>query len=94
VQLVYRLGGISILRDADIQMEKSGLLPVSPGEERAADLIFFGHAKGKITHVGMMIDGELFIHATTHDKPVVQISRLRDAYWQGLYQGARRAAEK
>ncbi len=93
VQLVYRLGGISILRDADIQMEKSGLLPVAPGRERAIDLIFFGRAKDKISHVGMMIDGEMFIHATTHDKPIVQISRLRDATWQGLYQAARRPAE-
>jgi cell wall-associated NlpC family hydrolase len=93
VQLVYRLGGIDILRDADIQFEGSGLLPVPPGEEGAADLVFFGRVKGKITHVGMMIDGESFIHATTHERPVVQVSRLRDAYWQGLYQGARRPAK-
>lgn len=93
VQLVYRLGGISILRDADIQMEKSGLLPVPKGQERAIDLIFFGRALNKISHVGMMIDGEMFIHATTHDRPIVQISRLRDAYWQGLYQAARRPVD-
>lgn len=93
VQLVYRLGGIPILRDADIQMEGSGLLPVAPGQERAVDLVFFGRRKDRISHVGMMIDAEFFIHATTNDRPVVQISRLRDAYWQGLYQAARRPAD-
>ncbi len=87
VQLVYKMGGIPILRDADIQMEKSGLLPVAAGEETAGDLVFFGKTIG---HVGMMINAEEFINATVHEKPVVQISRLKDAYWQGIYQGARR----
>ncbi len=41
----------------------------------------------------MMISGEEFIHATAHDKPVVQISRLEDPYWQAIYQGARRPKE-
>jgi cell wall-associated NlpC family hydrolase len=93
VQLLYRLSGIDILRDADIQMTKSGLVEVPAGQERTRDLIFFGKAKDKIGHVGMMISGEEFIHATTHDKPVVQISRLKDPYWQAIYQGARRPKE-
>ncbi len=66
----------------------SGLMEIPKGQEKAGDLIFFG---GKsITHVGMMINDHEFIHATTHDKPVVQISDLRDAYWQRIYQGCRR----
>jgi len=90
-QLIYKMCGRSILRDADIQFEGSGLEPVAPGDERAGDLVFFGRAKDKISHVGMMISTEEFINATTHEKPVVQISRLKDAYWQHIYQGARRA---
>ena len=93
VQLLYRLSGIDILRDADIQMTKSGLVEVPPGQERARDLIFFGKAKDKIGHVGMMISAEEFIHATTYEKPVVQISRFRDPHWQAIYQGARRPKE-
>jgi len=91
VQLIYKMGGIPILRDADIQFEGSGLAPVPAGDEAAGDLVFFGSAKNKIGHVGMMINREEFINATVHDKPVVQISRLKDAYWQKIYQGARRA---
>ncbi|MGZ7065265.1 MAG: C40 family peptidase [Candidatus Aminicenantales bacterium] len=87
VQLIYKMGGIPILRDADIQFEGSGLVPVTAGDERAGDLVFFGK---NIGHVGMMINAEEFINATVHEKPVVQISRLKDAYWQGIYQGARR----
>ncbi|HEX2695620.1 MAG TPA: NlpC/P60 family protein [Acidobacteriota bacterium] len=92
-QLLYHLSGIAILRDADIQMTKSGLVEVPRGQERTRDLIFFGRALDKISHVGMMIGPDEFIHATTHDKPMVQISNLRDPYWQGLYQAARREKE-
>jgi cell wall-associated NlpC family hydrolase len=91
VQLIYKMGGIPILRDADIQFEGSGLVEVAAGDEAAGDLVFFGSAKNKIGHVGMMIDAEYFINATTHEKPVVRIDRLKDAYWQKIYQGARRA---
>jgi hypothetical protein len=93
VQLLYHLSGIEILRDADIQMIKSGLVEVPRGQERTRDLIFFGRAIDKISHVGMMIGTDEFIHSTTHDKPMVQISNLRDEYWQKLYQAARREKE-
>jgi cell wall-associated NlpC family hydrolase len=87
VQLVYKLSGIPILRDAGIQMTDSGLLEVAGGDERAGDLVFFG--KG-ISHVGMMIDAEYFINATVHETPCVRVDRLKDEYWQKIYQGARR----
>ncbi|MGB9893719.1 MAG: C40 family peptidase [Candidatus Saccharicenans sp.] len=88
VQLIYRLSGVEILRDADIQFAKSGLLEVPKGQEKAGDLVFFG--RKSITHVGLMINEREFIHATTHEKPVVQISNLHDEYWQNIYQGCRR----
>ncbi len=61
VQLVMRLHGIELLRDAYLQGEQGN--PVErPG---AADLVFFGPADGadRITHVGMMLDERRFIHA-------------------------------
>lgn len=87
VQLIYKTGGIPILRDANIQFEGSGLVPVAAGEEMAGDLVFFGK---NISHVGMMIDAENFINATVHETPTVRIDRLKDPYWQKIYQGARR----
>ena len=87
VQLIYKMGGIPILRDADIQYEGSGLVPVEAGQEAAGDLVFFGKSIG---HVGMMINSEEFINATVHETPCVRIDSLKDAYWQAIYQGARR----
>ena len=89
-QLIYKMGGVPILRDADVQFEGSGLSEVPTGEERAGDLVFFGRSPDRIGHVGMMINGEEFINATVHEKPVVQISVLKDPYWRHIYQGARR----
>ena len=87
VQLIYKMNGIPLLRDAEMQFAQIDLIAVPVGEEAAGDLVFF---EKKIGHVGMMINTEEFINATTHEKPIVQISRLKDAYWQKIYQGVRR----
>ncbi len=92
-QLIYKMSGVPILRDADIQMTKSGLAEVPKGQERAGDLIFFGGAIDRISHVGMMIDGEYFINATTYKTPCVRIDRLKEERWTKIYQAARRVAE-
>jgi hypothetical protein len=89
-QLIYKMSGVPILRDADIQMTKSGLAEVPKGQERAGDLIFFGGAIDRISHVGMMIDGEYFINATTYKTPCVRIDRLKEERWTKIYQAARR----
>ncbi len=96
VQLLYRLSGSDILLDAketDLQKTRSRIVEVLPGEEQARDLIFFGKTRDNISHVGMMIGPDEFIHSTTHDRPMVQISNLRDPYWTRLYQAARREKE-
>jgi hypothetical protein len=90
VQLIYKMNGVPILRDADIQMLKSGLVEVPKGSEQAGDLVFFGSAINKIGHVGMMIDGEYFINATTYQTPCVRIDRLKEERWTKIYQAARR----
>jgi cell wall-associated NlpC family hydrolase len=90
VQLVYKMSGLPILRDADIQMTKSGLLEVPKGQEQAGDLIFFGRDIEHISHVGMMIDGQNFINDTTYQTPCVRIDSLKVERWAKLYQAARR----
>jgi cell wall-associated NlpC family hydrolase len=88
VQLVYHLNGVSLLRDSHIQYTQADLTPVDKEDLRAGDLIFFGQTA--ITHVGLYMGNGEFIHSTTHKQPIVQISRLDEAHWTGLYQGARR----
>ena len=40
--------------------------------------------------VGIFSGGGCFIHATTHERPFVQESRLDEEYWARQYRGARR----
>jgi SH3-like domain-containing protein len=88
VQIVYRLNGVSLLRDSAIQYTQPDLAPVEREALQAGDLLFFGQVA--ITHVGLYIGQGEFIHATTHGRPIVQISRLDEPHWTGLFQGARR----
>jgi cell wall-associated NlpC family hydrolase len=88
VQLIYRLQGVSLLRDADIQYTQPGLVPVEKNALLPGDLLFFGQSR--ITHMGLYIGDGRFIHATTHVRPVVQISHLDEPHWTALFQGARR----
>jgi cell wall-associated NlpC family hydrolase len=90
VSLVYRVHGRVLPRDADLQfrdpkaeiVERAGLLP--------GDLVFFGRAADKITHVGLYVGDGRFVNATTYETPVVREDRLDDPHWVALYQGARR----
>jgi len=52
--------------------------------------LYFGSAPEKITHTGMYIGDGQFIHATAHEKPVIQISRLTDPHWSQLLVAIRR----
>ena len=74
VQLVMRLHGVELQRDAGQQAEQGA--PVA--EPDVADLVFFGPADqpDKITHVGMMLDRSRFIHAAGSDR--VRINGLAD----------------
>jgi hypothetical protein len=89
-QMLVRSRGITMPRDADVQAAWEGVESVDRKDLRAGDLLFFGSAADKITHTAMYIgDGE-FIHATTHNHPVVQISRLDDEPWTRILVACRR----
>jgi len=89
-QMLCRWRGMTVPRDADPQMRWEGMAEVRREDLAPGDLLYFGEPGKKITHAGMYIgDGE-FIHATTHLKPVVQISRLDDPHWVRLLRGCRR----
>jgi cell wall-associated NlpC family hydrolase len=88
VSRVYFVNGVDLLRDADMQFDDPRGLPVDKDDLRPGDLLFFG--KESVTHVGLYEGDGRFIHATTHETPVVQESRFADAPWPGLFRGARR----
>ncbi len=62
-QLVFKLNGHKIPRDASEQVELGS--PLSFVEEaEAGDLAFFDNEEGKIVHVGILLDNQSIIHAS------------------------------
>jgi len=62
-QLVYKLNGYKLPRDASQQVELG--YPLSFVEEsETGDLAFFDNEEGNITHVGILLDNQSIIHAS------------------------------
>nr|WP_294937571.1 C40 family peptidase [uncultured Flavobacterium sp.] len=70
-QMVYKLNGHSLLRDASQQATQGEALSFIE-ESEPGDLAFFDNEEGRITHVGIIMDDNYIIHA--HGK--VRIDRL------------------
>ena len=62
-QMIYRLQGISLPRDA-YQQAKVGTTLSFIEESEAGDLAFFDNKEGRITHVGMILKDNHIIHAS------------------------------
>ena len=90
VQMLVRQRGITLPRDASLQVNWSGATKVDRKDLVAGDLLYFGEDLTKVTHTGMYIGNGEFIHDTTHERPMVQISRLDDEPWTKLLVAARR----
>jgi gamma-D-glutamyl-L-lysine dipeptidyl-peptidase len=89
-QMLCRRRGLVIPRDASQQAAWTGAVPVTRGQLRPGDLLYFGASADKITHTGMYIGNGEFIDATPWERPVVQIDRLDDPHWALLFVAARR----
>ncbi|WP_405571539.1 NlpC/P60 family protein [Winogradskyella sp. Asnod2-B02-A] len=70
-QMVYKLNGYKIFRDASEQAKQGEALSFIE-ESEPGDLAFFDNAEGNITHVGIIMEDNYIIHA--HGK--VRIDRL------------------
>ncbi len=62
---VYKLHGITLPRDANMQVFAGREVPVDSSYSalQPGDLLFFGRTRSTITHVGMYIGGYRFIHS-------------------------------
>ena len=89
-QMLVRVRGVTMPRDADKQAAWTGLIPVDRKDLQPGDLLFFGASPRNITHTGMYIGDGQFIQATTNGHPVIQISRLDDQPWTQLLVASRR----
>jgi cell wall-associated NlpC family hydrolase len=70
-QMVYRLNGFKLMRDASEQAKQGDALSFIE-ESTPGDLAFFDNKEGAITHVGIIMENNHIIHA--HGK--VRIDRL------------------
>ena len=62
-QIVFRMAGLRLRRDASQQVEQGDLIYFTE-QSQAADLAFFDNDKGKIVHVGIVMEGGFIIHAS------------------------------
>lgn len=83
-QVLHRMVGIDILRDADMQLDAG--TPVEP-PFKPGDLLFFGSVGGhrKITHVAVSLGGWKVIHSSgprngVYEDDVQAVSWLRDSF--------------
>jgi cell wall-associated NlpC family hydrolase len=79
VQVVYSCCGIQLPRDAYQQAEVGETVDFVETAQ-AGDLAYFDNEEGRITHVGIMLDGEHIIHASGS----VRIDRIDH---EGIYNG-------
>jgi gamma-D-glutamyl-L-lysine dipeptidyl-peptidase len=89
-QMLLRVRGVNMPRDADKQAAWTGVIRVDRKDLQPGDLLFFGASPRNITHTGMYIGDGQFIQATTNGPPVIQISRLDDQPWTQLLVASRR----
>lgn len=95
VQLAYKLSGLQLLRDADIQFADKRFEQVelgknlSEGEFASGDLVAFSRAKdGRVTHIGLALGNGRFIHAS--GKRGVAIDDCESADYGETFVGAAR----
>jgi cell wall-associated NlpC family hydrolase len=83
-QYAYRAAGVRIPRESAEQWRMARR--ASSRHPRPGDMVFFEIRPGAY-HVGLMVDSNHFVHASTSDQRV-RMSDLRSSYWQAHYIGA------
>lgn len=87
VQMLYGQLGVMLPRDSKDQycFERLTTIPVEHSSLHIGDLLFFGRKEAVVTHVGMSLGKERFIHACPQEnRPCIRISSLLDDCWSGL----------
>ena len=83
----YRINGISIPRKTTDQFKLGK--HITRTELNSGDLLFFRTMGRSVSHVGIYLGNDLFIHAPSSRKNI-QIETLNKPYYKKRYLGARR----
>ena len=87
VYYVYKQVGISLNRTSYTQINNG--VSVDSKDLRKGDLVFFNNGGGRISHVGIYIGNNQFVHASSPGTGVI-VSKLFGSYFGSTYVGARR----
>ncbi len=83
----YRLNGLNLPRNSRMQYKAGSY--VAKQNLQQGDLVFFATKGGKrVTHVGMYVGGDNFIHAPRTGK-TVRVASLANSFWKKTYVGGR-----
>lgn len=85
VQYVYRESGIILPRSTVGQFEQGKKIRLA--EAKPGDLVFFKIYNDRISHVGILIQGSVFIHAPSSGKRV-SFADMNLDYWKKSFAGA------
>jgi cell wall-associated NlpC family hydrolase len=84
---VYQLNGLNLPRNSAKQFDEGDI--ISKDSLQKGDLIFFSEkGSNRVSHVGIYIGDDKFIHASSHGKEI-RIDSLSSDYFTRQYIGAR-----
>ena len=87
VWYVFARHGVDVPRTVAAQFKAGS--PVAARALRPGDLVFFDTGGSPVSHVGVVVDGDTFIHAPS-SRGVVRTEHLSAPYWSSRFVGARR----
>jgi peptidoglycan DL-endopeptidase CwlO len=88
-QYVFAQYGIALPRNVREQYREGK--SVRPEELEAGDLVFFTTTDPGVSHVGIAVGGDEFVHAPS-STGVVRVERLSSRYWADRFLDAKRVA--
>ena len=89
VTYVFAQNGLMVPRTVSEQYHAGH--QVTPDQLQPGDLVFFTTLAPGVTHVGIAIGGDEFVHAPS-ERGEVRVERLSSSYWAPRYVGARRVS--
>jgi cell wall-associated NlpC family hydrolase len=87
VWYVFARQGVAVPRTVAAQFAAG--TPVAAAHLRPGDLVFFDTGVRPASHVGVVVNGDTFVHAPS-SRGVVRTEHLSAPYWSSRFVGARR----